>query len=81
MPKPMQAIWSLPGGSTLTNQAIWNRSGTIVAGSVVAGFDSSKFARPVFVFADSKGDLYISDQWNHRIQRWTPGATSGITVA
>lgn len=81
IPKPMQAIWSLPGGSTQTTQAIWNRSGTIVAGSIIAGFDSSKFARPVFVFSDSKGDLYISDQWNHRIQRWTPGATSGVTVA
>lgn len=80
-PKPMQAIWTFPGGSTQTIQVNWNRRGTIVAGSIVAGFDSSKFARPVFVFVDSKGDIYVSDQWNHRIQRWTPGSTSGITVA
>ena len=30
---------------------------------------------------DSNFSLYICDQYNSRIQKWTPNATSGITVA
>lgn len=30
---------------------------------------------------ESNSYLYIADSFNHRIQRWNPGATSGVTVA
>ena len=30
---------------------------------------------------DLSGNVYVADTYNHRIQKWTPGATSGITVA
>jgi sugar lactone lactonase YvrE len=30
---------------------------------------------------DSNENLYIADGYNHRVQRWAPGATSGVTVA
>lgn len=59
----------------------WKKGATIVAGSIVPGVDAAKFSRPTFVFVDDKGSLYVCDQWNHRIQKWTQGATSGITVA
>ena len=30
---------------------------------------------------DNAGAVYIADQWNHRVQKWEPGATAGTTVA
>ena len=30
---------------------------------------------------DPSGNVYVADTYNHRIQKWTTGATSGITVA
>lgn len=36
---------------------------------------------PTGLFVDKNFDLYIADTENHRIQKWKPGATSGITVA
>lgn len=36
---------------------------------------------PVGVAIDPTGNLFIADGWNHRVQKWIPGATSGITVA
>jgi sugar lactone lactonase YvrE len=80
-PKPVLVNWNLPNGGTVSLPASWNKRATIVAGSTIAGFDSSKFARPIFVFVDVKGDLYVSDQWNNRVQKWKQGATSGTTVA
>jgi len=36
---------------------------------------------PTGVFVNTTGSVYIADTNNHRIQRWAPGATKGITVA
>jgi DNA-binding beta-propeller fold protein YncE len=33
------------------------------------------------VFVDASGNLYVSDGFNQRIQKWAPGATTGTTVA
>ena len=33
------------------------------------------------MYIDANGNIYIADTGNHRVQKWTPGATSGITVA
>ena len=36
---------------------------------------------PVAVYVDGSGNVYVADYDNNRIQKWTPGATNGITVA
>ena len=33
------------------------------------------------VFVDNSGNVYVADVYNNRVQKWAPGATSGITVA
>ena len=38
-----------------------------------------KFSQGMFVTKD--GTVYIADEFNHRVQKWPPGASEGITVA
>lgn len=57
-------------------------SGTTVAGiSGSAGTTSDRLREPIHVTMDASGNLYITDCFNHRIQKWAPGADTGITVA
>ncbi len=54
---------------------------TTVAGGNGAGLGSDQLDQPAGVYVSKKtGDIYIADQNNHRIQRWSPGATSGVTI-
>ncbi|MFZ2783896.1 MAG: T9SS type A sorting domain-containing protein [Sediminibacterium sp.] len=73
--------WEYNSTPLYSGTTLWKKGATIVAGSIVPGIDASKFSRPTFVFVDDKGALYICDQWNHRVQKWVQGATSGTTVA
>jgi gliding motility-associated-like protein len=36
---------------------------------------------PLGIFVDSYGNIYISDYNNARVQKWVPGASSGVTIA
>jgi sugar lactone lactonase YvrE len=40
-----------------------------------------KLNNPQGVFVTDDGNVYVADTGNNRIQKWTPGATSGIRVA
>jgi len=51
-----------------------------VAGTV-EGTDDDEFRFPTGIAVDGNGNIYIADQFNHRVQKWAPGATKGITVA
>ncbi len=56
-------------------------NGTTVAGGNGLGSGSNQLYRPSGVYVSKKtGDIYIADEYNHRIQRWSPGATSGVTI-
>jgi DNA-binding beta-propeller fold protein YncE len=45
-------------------------------------FLCSQLNSPTDVYVSKKtGAMYISDGLNHRIQRWSRGATEGVTVA
>ena len=63
-----------PNSSSGTN-------GVVVAGTGTAGNGSSQLNQPCKVFVDSNLIMYISDMYNHRIQKWTLGASSGVTAA
>jgi hypothetical protein len=57
-------------------------SGVIVAGgNFINGSNANQLNSPTDVFVDFAGNIFIADQGNHRIQKWAPGATTGITVA
>ncbi|CAF1441261.1 unnamed protein product, partial [Didymodactylos carnosus] len=55
--------------------------GTIVAGNNGQGNAQNQLNAPVNFFVDCSGNLFIADSSNSRVQRWTPGASSGCTMA
>lgn len=91
-----QGIWLDPSGSIYTSDAGNHRiqkkeiegtcctAGSVpitVAGGNGKGTKSNQFVNPFDVFVNANGLIYVADRGNHRIQRWTAGATSGVTVA
>ena len=57
-------------------------SGVIVAGqNQNKGAAANQLNYPQDIFVDAAGNLYVCDSQNSRVQKWAPGATSGITVA
>ena len=52
-----------------------------IAGGNGKGTELDQLYYPTGIALDPSGDLYVSDMYNHRIQRWKPGATVGITAA
>ena len=55
---------------------------TTAAGGNGPGIGNHQLNNP-FGFCVSKktGSIYVADSYNHRIQRWSPGAASGVTIA
>ena len=58
-----------------------NSSGIVVAGNGVLGSAPDQLCDPRGIFVDENRSLYIADYNNHRIQKWTYGASFGVTVA
>ena len=57
-------------------------TGIVVAGGNGSGIGANQLNNPVGnLYIDSIGDIYINDFLNARIQKWAPGASSGVTVA
>ena len=54
---------------------------TVAGGDGLSGSASNQLAFPMDIALDALGNMYISDQDNHRVQKWVPGATEGVTVA
>ncbi|SJZ53423.1 SBBP repeat-containing protein [Sediminibacterium ginsengisoli] len=52
---------------------------TVAGGS--EGSEARNFRFPLGLFVDQAGAVYVADQYNHRVQKWLPGAKEGITVA
>ena len=61
----------------------WNSTGTCVAGqaSGTPGPAANQLQHPYALLLDSNMSLFVVDSENHRIQRWSSGATVGVTVA
>jgi sugar lactone lactonase YvrE len=80
---------------TLTNFALSGNTsnfinppsiGVTVAGSATStsGSTAALLSNPTFVYVDSEGSIYVSDQSNHRIQKFPAGSvagTSAVTIA
>ena len=61
----------------------WNSTGTCVAGqaSGTTGSAADQLQYPYALLLDSNMSLFVVDSANNRIQRWSSGATVGVTVA
>lgn len=70
-----------------TNHVVWRLlkntvTPTIVAGTLQsAGSSSTKLSSPYDVYVDRKGNMYVSEFSNHRVQKYFNGSTNGITIA
>ncbi|CAF1189479.1 unnamed protein product [Didymodactylos carnosus] len=77
---PIYCIGEGLTGACLPNG--WNANGTTVAGSTgVLGSNASLLEYPNDVAIDSNDSLYIADTNNQRIQQWSHGSLTGVTVA
>lgn len=57
-------------------------TGVTVAGtSGSSGNTAALLRNPINIWGDTIGNIYVVDYGNHRIQKWAPGSTSGVTVA
>lgn len=58
-----------------------NGASTLIGGGITAGGAANQFNGALGVCIDTAGNIYVADSGNDRIQKWAPGANSGITVA
>ncbi|WP_118975319.1 Ig-like domain-containing protein [Taibaiella koreensis] len=71
----------------LNNQRVQKWTPGAITGTTVAGVTGSAGAaphllrEPIGVTMDAGGNLYVTECYNHRVSKWLPGATSGVTVA
>ncbi len=57
-------------------------TGVVVAGGNGFGPAANQLWAPFGgLHVDAAGNVYVADAANHRVQKWAPGATSGVTVA
>lgn len=45
------------------------------------GNDACHLHYPHALYVDANDNVFVADGYNNRIQKWIPGAVSGITVA
>ena len=57
--------------------------GITVAGGNGGGNAANQIHHPFSVFVDEDKNIYVTGDgfYSHRVQKWTPGATEGVTVA
>jgi sugar lactone lactonase YvrE len=81
--KPAIIVWRLNGTIINTTYATWSKSAVTVAGSSsgVSGSSSSLLDFPFGLYVDANDTIYVADFLNSRVQKWSPGATNGITIA
>ncbi|CAF1645753.1 unnamed protein product, partial [Didymodactylos carnosus] len=59
----------------------WEKIGITVAGTAGKnGSSSTELAWPSHVIVDNENNLYVSDRKNNRIQKFSPGSKTGITI-
>ncbi|CAF3690881.1 unnamed protein product [Rotaria sp. Silwood1] len=70
---PNSVVWKLPK-NTLTP--------ILVAGIVQSrGTGASQLNRPQDVYVDSNKNMYVTDCYGHRLQKFINGSTAGVTIA
>ena len=54
---------------------------SVVAGGNNSGNSLNQLNRPWGIYLDSSETLYVADTYNHRIVKWSSGASQGVLVA
>ena len=74
-------LWYNGNGLIDSSKGVSTAFGITVAGGNGQGTADNQLNNPGGIFLDKNGDLYITDSYNNRILKWTPGAASGAKVA
>jgi sugar lactone lactonase YvrE len=74
-------VWSLNGTKVDSSAGSAYATGNTVAGGNGTGSGLNQFNTGTGLVVDSIGNVYISDRYNNRIMKWTPGATTGVVYA
>ena len=71
------------GANNVVRRGIGDTRWSLVAGSIdgTAGDSSTLFRQPGNMVFDLLGNMYVSDDQNHRTQLFSSGASEGITIA
>ncbi|CAF1381486.1 unnamed protein product [Adineta steineri] len=70
-----------------TNTVVWRllknaTSATIISGTKGStGSSNTQLNHPQDVYVDTVGTMYVSDHYNHRVQKYINGSTVGTTIA
>ena len=78
---------TLYGADEITDYVIWKLlkdavNATIIAGTYnSSGSNSTQFYNAQDAYIDRNGNLYVSDCYNYRIQKFINGSSVGITIA
>ena len=60
----------------------WNSTGITIAGITDSpGAGASQLNQPVDIVIQASKTLYVVEYQGHRVQKWTVGKSSGVTVA
>ncbi|CAF4737148.1 unnamed protein product, partial [Rotaria socialis] len=57
-----QRVMRWPQGAT---------QGSVIVGGNGEGAEADQFSTPIGVSFDQYGNLYVADEWNHRVQRFS----------
>lgn len=73
-------------GAAGADSIVWFLDGVRVERSAKTGYASegttvATASQPYALFLDNHGNIFFTEQSNARIQKWLPGAATGITVA
>ncbi len=78
---PQNIVWYENGNVLQSYDATWATAFKRVAGTGTAGVGTDQLQGPSGIWIDRSGNVFVADKSNHRVQKWAPGATSGVTVA
>jgi sugar lactone lactonase YvrE len=72
--------WQFNSNTVQAKSTAW-QAGVTVAGGNGTGSFANQLNTPPAIYKDKKGNFYIADAGNNRVQKWLAGATQGTTVA